>query len=68
MNLQGHAKAGAEVIAKKLGQQMAAPAIRRDVEIQRDMDRVQLLFRGSAIRCRSRAGNRVPPRTARWRS
>jgi len=46
MNLQGHAKAGAEVIAMKLGQQMAVPASRQDVEIQRDMDRVRAALPG----------------------
>jgi CPA2 family monovalent cation:H+ antiporter-2 len=42
MNLHGHAKAGAEVIAMKLGEQMAAaPHLPNADEMQRDMARVR---------------------------
>ena len=41
MNLQGHAKAGAEVIAIKLGQQMSGTADPRDDDLRHDMERVR---------------------------
>ena len=41
MNLQGHAKAGAEVIAMKLGAQMAGATDTEDDTIQQDMKRVR---------------------------
>jgi CPA2 family monovalent cation:H+ antiporter-2 len=41
MNLQGHAKAGAEVIALKLGAQMAGNADAKDESMQSDMKRVR---------------------------
>jgi CPA2 family monovalent cation:H+ antiporter-2 len=46
MNLQGHAKAGAEVIAMKLGEQMAVPTQRKDDDLRRDMDRVRAALPG----------------------
>jgi len=46
MNLQGHAKAGAEVIAMKLGEQMAAPTKPKDDVLQHDMDRVRAALPG----------------------
>jgi len=44
MNLQGHAKAGAEVIAMKLGEQMSEPA--GADEFAHDMDRVRAALPG----------------------
>ena len=41
MNLQGHAKAGAEVIAMKLGAQMAGNVEAKDDSLQDDMQRVR---------------------------
>jgi len=41
MNLQGHAKAGAEVIAMKLGEQMSGPADQNTDALKHDMDRVR---------------------------
>src|SRR5688500_11179743 len=41
MNLQGHTKAGAEVIAMKLGAQMAGAADAKDASLQADMRRVR---------------------------
>jgi monovalent cation:H+ antiporter-2, CPA2 family len=41
MNLQGHAKAGAEVIAMKLGAQMAGNTEPKDDSLQDDMQRVR---------------------------
>ena len=41
MNLQGHAKAGAEVIAMKLGAQMSGSSEPRDDTMQDDMQRVR---------------------------
>ena len=46
MNLQGHAKAGAEVIAMKLGEQMSGPSEARDQELSHDMDRVRAALPG----------------------
>jgi CPA2 family monovalent cation:H+ antiporter-2 len=46
MNLQGHAKAGAEVIAIKLGEQMSGPTAARDHELSHDMDRVRAALPG----------------------
>jgi len=46
MNLQGHAKAGAEVIAMKLGEQMSGPTEARDHELSHDMDRVRAALPG----------------------
>ena len=46
MNLQGHTKAGAEVIALKLGAQMAAAADAKDESIQSDMQRVRAALPG----------------------
>jgi CPA2 family monovalent cation:H+ antiporter-2 len=46
MNLQGHAKAGAEVIAMKLGAQMAAAADAKDESLQIDMQRVRAALPG----------------------
>ena len=41
MNLQGHAKAGAEVIAMKLGEQMSGATDAHDTGLQDDMARVR---------------------------
>jgi CPA2 family monovalent cation:H+ antiporter-2 len=46
MNLQGHARAGAEVIAMKLGAQMAAAADAKDESLQSDMQRVRAALPG----------------------
>ena len=46
MNLQGHAKAGAEVIAMKLGAQMAAATDAKDESLQSDMQRVRAALPG----------------------
>ena len=45
MNLQGHTKAGAEVIALKLGEQMSGPASADDA-LRADMDRVRAALPG----------------------
>ena len=46
MNLQGHAKAGAEVIAMKLSEQMSGSTDPRDDALQHDMDRVRAALPG----------------------
>ncbi len=46
MNLQGHAKAGAEVIAMKLSEQMSGSTGPRDDALQHDMDRVRAALPG----------------------
>jgi CPA2 family monovalent cation:H+ antiporter-2 len=48
MNLQGHAKAGAEVLAMKLGQQMASPGPTGigDHGLQREVERVHQVLPG----------------------
>jgi monovalent cation:H+ antiporter-2, CPA2 family len=46
MNLQGHTKAGAEVIALKLGAQMAGNTDAKDESLQSDMQRVRAALPG----------------------
>jgi len=46
MNLQGHAKAGAQIIAMKLGQQMSGPAEPKEDVLEGDMERVRQALPG----------------------
>jgi CPA2 family monovalent cation:H+ antiporter-2 len=65
MNLQGHAKAGAEVIAMKLGAQMAGTTDAEDESLQSDMQRVRAALPGlgEPVSLRVRADSAASERT-----